>query len=115
MTLESLGVRCQHAKNGEVAVELFRSQAFDLVLMDCEMPVMDGYEAVRLMRAIETEDTARQHTPVIALTAHALSGDREACLARGMDDYLTKPFDRHALAVVLSRWLPCTAPASASH
>lgn len=115
MTLESLGVRCQHAKNGEVAVELFRSQAFDLVLMDCEMPVMDGYQAVRLMRDIEAQDTARPHTPVIALTAHALSGDREACLEKGMDDYLTKPFDRHALAVVLSKWLPCTTPASAHH
>ncbi|MGQ0596229.1 ATP-binding protein [Aquabacterium sp.] len=114
MTLESLGVTCQLARNGEVAVELFKAHAFDVVLMDCEMPVMDGYEAVGLMRAIEAEDTARPRTPVVALTAHALTGDREACLERGMDDYLTKPFDRHALALTLSKWLPVTASATTS-
>lgn len=112
MTLESLGVTCQLARNGEVAVELFKTHTFDVVLMDCEMPVMDGYEAVGLMRAIEAEDAARTRTPVVALTAHALTGDREACLERGMDDYLTKPFDRNALAHTLSKWLPATTPAS---
>jgi signal transduction histidine kinase/CheY-like chemotaxis protein len=106
MTLESLGVRCQLARNGQVAVEMFRQQPFDVVLMDCEMPVMDGYEAVSLIRGIEAEDTARPRTPIVALTAHALSGDREACIERGMDDYLTKPFDREALAATLSQWLP---------
>ncbi len=70
------------------------------------MPVMDGYEAARRIRQAEADDTARERTPIIALTAHALSGDREACLANGMDDYLTKPFDREALALRLSRWLP---------
>ncbi|WP_290646208.1 ATP-binding protein [Aquabacterium sp.] len=109
MTLESLGVRCQQARNGEVALQMFKEQAFDVILMDCEMPIMDGYEAVRQIRAIEDEDTARQRTPVVALTAHALTGDREACLEKGMDDYLTKPFDRHMLAVTLSKWLPVTA------
>jgi two-component system, sensor histidine kinase len=112
MTLESLGVTCQLARNGEVAVELFKTHTFDVVLMDCEMPVMDGYEAVGLMRAIEAEDAARTRTPVVALTAHALTGDREACLERGMDDYLTKPFDRNALAHTLSKWLPATTPVS---
>jgi len=115
MTLESLGVRCQLARNGEVAVQMFKEQAFDVVLMDCEMPVMDGYEAAGLIRAIEDEDTARQRTPIIALTAHALTGDREVCLEKGMDDYLTKPFDRHALAVTLSKWLPATTSAAAGH
>ncbi len=114
MTLESLGVTCQLARNGEVAVELFKAHTFDVVLMDCEMPVMDGYEAVGLMRAIEAEDAARTRTPVVALTAHALTGDREACLERGMDDYLTKPFDRHMLALTLSKWLPATASTAAS-
>ncbi|HEX5355349.1 MAG TPA: ATP-binding protein [Aquabacterium sp.] len=114
MTLESLGVSCQLARNGEVAVQMFREQAFDVVLMDCEMPIMDGYEAVRQIRVIESEDTARERTPVVALTAHALTGDREACLERGMDDYLTKPFDRHMLAVTLSKWLPMTASATAT-
>lgn len=106
MTLESLGVSCQHARNGEDALALFGQHAFDVILMDCEMPVMDGYEAARRIRQMEAADTARERTPVIALTAHALSGDREVCLANGMDDYLTKPFDREALALLLSRWLP---------
>lgn len=109
MTLESLGVSCQHASNGKEALALFRQHGFDLVLMDCEMPVMDGYEAARGMRQAEAEDSARERTPIIALTAHALTGDREVCLANGMDDYLTKPFDREALALLLSRWLPVNA------
>ena len=105
MTLESLGIACKHARNGEVALTLFKEHAFDVILMDCEMPVMDGYEAARRIRALEAEDTARERTPIIALTAHALSGDREVCLAQGMDDYLTKPFDRQALSKLLARWL----------
>ncbi|NBD20330.1 response regulator [Aquabacterium fontiphilum] len=114
MTLESLGVRCQQARNGEVAVEMFKEQAFDLILMDCEMPVMDGYEAVRIIRGLEADDTARPRTPIIALTAHALTGDREHCLEGGMDDYLTKPFDREALALALGRWLPAATPTGLS-
>jgi signal transduction histidine kinase/CheY-like chemotaxis protein len=112
MTLESLGINCHHAKNGEVAVQMFKENAYDVILMDCEMPVMDGYEAVRLIRTIEGNDTARPRTPVVALTAHALTGDREMCLQQGMDDYLTKPFDRQALAVTLSQWLATAATAS---
>ena len=106
MTLESLGVRCHQARNGQVAVDMFRNQVFGVILMDCEMPVMDGYEAVRRIREIEALEPSRMRTPVVALTAHALSGDREACLERGMDDYLTKPFDRQSLAATLSQWLP---------
>jgi signal transduction histidine kinase/CheY-like chemotaxis protein len=114
MTLESLGIACRHAKNGEIAVEMFREHAFDVILMDCEMPVMDGYEAARRIRTLESIDTARERTPIIALTAHALSGDREVCLQQGMDDYLTKPFDRQELAALLARWLPVASPSSAS-
>ena len=106
MTLESLGVHCQQARNGEVAVAMVREHAFDLILMDCEMPIMDGYQAARLIRELESDDSARPRTPIVALTAHALTGDREHCLSEGMDDYLTKPFDRDALATVLLRWLP---------
>ncbi|MEY4765879.1 MAG: hypothetical protein RI907_2552 [Pseudomonadota bacterium] len=106
MTLESLGIKCVHARQGDIAVQWCQERSFDVILMDCEMPVMDGFEAARRIRDIETQDPARGHTPIVALTAHALSGDRENCLAHGMDDYLTKPFDRHALAVTLSRWLP---------
>ena len=106
MTLESLGVHCQLARNGEVAVAMVREHAFDLILMDCEMPIMDGYQAARMIRELESDDSARPRTPIVALTAHALTGDREHCLSEGMDDYLTKPFDRDALAAVLLRWLP---------
>jgi signal transduction histidine kinase/ActR/RegA family two-component response regulator len=106
MTLESLGVTCHQARNGEQAVQMFQQQAYDVILMDCEMPVMDGYQAARMIRQLEGDDTARPRTPIIALTAHALTGDREHCLSEGMDDYLTKPFDRQALATLLSRWLP---------
>jgi signal transduction histidine kinase/CheY-like chemotaxis protein len=106
MTLESLGVTCHQARNGEQAVQMFQQQAYDVILMDCEMPVMDGYQAARMIRQLEGDDTARPRTPIIALTAHALTGDREHCLSEGMDDYLTKPFDRQALAALLSRWLP---------
>jgi CheY-like chemotaxis protein len=87
---------------------MIRQKAFDVILMDCEMPVMDGFEAVRAIRAMEAEDTARPRTPVVALTAHALTGDREACIEKGMDDYLTKPFDRTTLTAVLRKWLPTT-------
>ncbi|MDO9237738.1 MAG: ATP-binding protein [Aquabacterium sp.] len=108
MTLESLGVTCHQAKNGAIAVQMFKDNVYNVILMDCEMPVMDGYEAVRLIRTIEEQEPHRPHTPVVALTAHALTGDRELCLQKGMDDYLTKPFDRHALAMALSNWLPTT-------
>ncbi len=113
MTLESLGIRVQHAKNGAVAVGLFKEQVFDVVLMDCEMPVMDGYEAAQLIRGVEAQRAGAERTPIIALTAHALSGDREVCIQHGMDDYLTKPFDREALAGILKRWLPASAPSRA--
>ncbi len=106
MTLESLGIKCHHARNGDVAVQWCQERSFDVILMDCEMPVMDGFEAAKRIRDIERQDPARGHMPIVALTAHALSGDRENCLAHGMDEYLTKPFDRHTLAVTLSRWLP---------
>jgi two-component system, sensor histidine kinase len=108
MTLESMGLTCHQARNGEVALQMFRQKAFDVILMDCEMPVMDGFEAVRAIRDMESEDTARPRTPVVALTAHALTGDREACIEKGMDDYLTKPFDRTSLTAVLRKWLPTT-------
>jgi signal transduction histidine kinase/ActR/RegA family two-component response regulator len=108
MTLESMGLSCQQARNGEVAIQMYKQKAYDVILMDCEMPVMDGYEAVRVIRELESEDTARPRTPVIALTAHALTGDRETCLEQGMDDYLTKPFDRPSLALMLRKWLPAT-------
>ncbi|HEY8097334.1 MAG TPA: response regulator [Methylobacter sp.] len=92
------------ANNGQVALDQLECQAYDLVFMDCQMPVMDGYEATRALRERETADS-KSHTPVTALTAHASAGEREKCLSAGMDDYLSKPVSRAELAVVLERWL----------
>jgi signal transduction histidine kinase/DNA-binding response OmpR family regulator len=102
--LASFGITTRIAVNGEDAVEQVRSGHFDLVLMDCQMPVMDGYAATEAIREWEQVE-GRARTPIIAVTANAMSGDREKCLAAGMDDYLSKPFKRDALGVVLGRWL----------
>ena len=82
--------------NGNEAVDLYRSGRFDAVLMDCEMPVMDGFAATRLIREYEAR-SGQSRTPIIALTANALTGDREHCLAQGMDDYLSKPIELRQL------------------
>jgi len=102
--LEQLGCRVTVAENGREAVQLVGKRNFDLVLMDCQMPVMDGYEATRKIRQLERE---RGQSPVIivALTAHAMKGDQERCLSVGMDDYLPKPFTEEQLFDVLCRWL----------
>jgi len=84
------------ACNGAEAVELAKTSIFDLVLMDCQMPEMDGYEAARLLRR-SNGGANDPSIPIIALTAHALDGDRERCLEAGMDDYLTKPLDTKRL------------------
>jgi signal transduction histidine kinase/CheY-like chemotaxis protein/HPt (histidine-containing phosphotransfer) domain-containing protein len=89
------------AMNGEQAVTLFDSQEFDLVLMDVQMPTMDGYQATAAIRA--KEDGTGRRTPIIAMTAHALKGDRERCLAAGMDDYVSKPIRREDLFAAIAR------------
>src|SRR3954468_2296136 len=79
---------------------------YDLILMDCQMPQLDGFDATRAIRADEAQQPARaRHIPIVALTANALNGDRERCLAAGMDDYLAKPFTHEQLSIALSRWL----------
>ncbi len=93
------------ANNGQVALDQLEHQAYDLVFMDCQMPIMDGYEATRALREREIAAGGKSRTPVTALTAHASTGEREKCLSAGMDDYLSKPASRADLAVVLERWL----------
>ena len=101
--LEILGCTVTPAFNGLSAVEEYRNGIFDLVLMDCQMPEMDGYEATRTIRQIET--TQGRRTPIVALTAHAMAGSRESSLASGMDDQLTKPLTMAALTAKLTEWL----------
>ena len=115
--LKTLGIVARIAENGETAVAAIQAEPFDLVLMDCQMPLMDGYEATRRVRAWEAaahEGAARPRVPIVAMTANALFGDREKCLAAGMDDYIAKPIKRDVLAVVLARWLksPSLSPAA---
>ncbi len=101
--LEKLGYRVDVAADGEAAFHAWSSGRYDLILMDCQMPVMDGYECTRKIRAREG---AEQHIPIIALTAHAMKGADNECLSAGMDDYLSKPMDREQLKVTLLQWLP---------
>ncbi|HJR13095.1 MAG TPA: ATP-binding protein [Rhodanobacteraceae bacterium] len=110
--LERLGLTVDVAENGEVALDKLREQPYAMVLMDCQMPVLDGYSATRRLREIENEQGKR--TPVIAMTAHAMSGDRERCLQAGMDDYLSKPLDRQLLEQTLTRWMPKSAAAASA-
>lgn len=92
------------AENGQEALDKLAQQTYDLVLMDCQMPVMDGYETVRILRGQQLTDNSAR-IPVVALTAHAAVGEREKCLAAGMDDFLSKPITRPELAKMLMRWL----------
>ncbi len=103
-SLESMGIASVHAADGHEAVDLYRQRRFDAVLMDCQMPVMDGFAATRLIRDFE-RSTGRGRVPIVALTANALSGDREECLRRDMDDYLSKPIEFARLRASMRRWL----------
>ena len=100
--LSSLGLRVETANDGQEALTRLERERFDLILMDCEMPVMDGFSATAALRKREGDG---RRTPIVALTADATSTGREACLAAGMDDYLAKPFSRDALHTTLAKWL----------
>jgi signal transduction histidine kinase/CheY-like chemotaxis protein/HPt (histidine-containing phosphotransfer) domain-containing protein len=102
--LEDLGCATEIAANGLEALRAIEAERPDLVLMDCQMPELDGYAATREIRARELQ-AGLDRLPIVALTAHAMEGDRDKCLEAGMDDYLTKPFSRDQLAAVLERWL----------
>ena len=105
--LEALGCGVVTARNGLEAVGAHRANDFDLVLMDCQMPDMDGYEAARAIRQLEAHQG--RHTPILALTAHALDGSREQSLQAGMNDHLTKPVTMAALSAKLLQWLESRA------
>jgi PAS domain S-box-containing protein len=101
--LTKLGFSFEIANHGGEAIRALETDSFDAVLMDCQMPIMDGYEATAEIRRIEGNG---RHTPIIAMTAAAMEGDREKCLAAGMDDYITKPVRLEAIAAMLERWIP---------
>jgi PAS domain S-box-containing protein len=103
--LERLGYRVDTAGNGLEALAALNSIPYTLILMDCQMPEMDGFEATKRIRAGEA-GSAHRSTPIIALTARAMHGDREKCLESGMDDYLSKPIDIVTLSNTIARWLP---------
>jgi len=100
--LEKLGYQVDIALNGHQVLQRLENERYDAILMDCQMPEMDGYEATRVIRELSAP-AAR--VPIIALTASALAEDRERCQASGMDDYLAKPFQRRELVAVLDRWV----------
>ena len=103
--LEALGCEVVVTANGREALEAIAVTSYDVVLMDCQMPEMDGFEATATIRHRESENPGARRLPIVALTANALEGDREHCLASGMDDYLSKPFTQDQLQALLDRWL----------
>ena len=118
--LRALGCEVDIADDGRAAVEAAAAGGYDAILMDCHMPEMDGFEATAALRARERDAAVRgasgaRRMPIVALTANAMDGDRERCLAAGMDAYLAKPFKKEELAAVLRTWLarPAEKPANA--
>jgi two-component system sensor histidine kinase/response regulator len=117
--LESLELQVDCAQNGAQALEAVRAATgkfqYDAVLMDCQMPLMDGFAATAAIRREEREAGRGRVLPIIAITANALQGDRESCLAAGMDDYLSKPFTQQQLAAVIGRWMALPLAATVHH
>jgi len=106
--LDFFGCRTDVAQNGREALDAFAIKPYDIIMMDCQMPLMDGYEATQAIRKEEAargEGCKSPHIPIVALTAHALEGDRAICLEAGMDDYLSKPYKPDELCSILTKWL----------
>jgi CheY-like chemotaxis protein len=109
--LEKMGLRVDLAANGSEAVQMMVNFVYDLVFMDCQMPEMDGYEATGIIRRL---GGPAARTPIIAMTANAMPGDRERCHDAGMDDYLSKPVRADLVAAMLGRWVLGEAPVDAA-
>lgn len=103
--LENMGYRPVHAENGQEAVNKVKAEHFDLILMDVQMPVMNGYDATQAIRDFEAANPIRGHVPIIAVTANAMQGDRERCIEAGMDDYIAKPIQIPELQDMIQRYL----------
>ena len=103
--LGKLGFIADTADNGQQAINMLEAASYDIVFMDVQMPVMDGYQATMAIRSGKTK-AANPNVPIIAMTAHAMKGDREKCLQSGMDDYISKPISPRKLSKVLEKWLP---------
>ncbi|MCE3001382.1 MAG: ATP-binding protein, partial [Xanthomonadaceae bacterium] len=110
--LALVGVGYEIAENGRQALERLATARYDAVLMDCQMPIMDGYAATRSIRKQETDGARAGRIPIIAMTANAMAGDREKCLAAGMDDYMSKPLNRALLEQTLRKWIAGARPAT---
>jgi two-component system sensor histidine kinase/response regulator len=107
--LEKLGCQVDVASNGVEAVQMWAQFGYNAIFMDCLMPEMDGYEATRQIRMREQQNPARSHTPIVALTANTMPGDRERCISSGMDDFIPKPIPPDAMNRMLRRWA-CQTP-----
>ncbi len=105
--LERMGLQVDLAENGRQVLEIYGSAPYDIILIDCQMPEMDGYEATREIRKREAGGS---HIPIVAMTASAMQGDRDRCLASGMDDYLSKPIKAEGLRAMVERWLEGSSP-----
>ncbi|MEX1027251.1 MAG: response regulator, partial [Candidatus Paceibacterota bacterium] len=108
--LEILGCTCDVVVNGEEVLSVLEHGQYDLVLMDCQMPEMDGFTAAREIRKREANAQSPEHIPIVAVTANALKGDRERCLDAGMDDYVKKPIECKQLRAVLENLLAPPQP-----
>jgi CheY-like chemotaxis protein len=108
--LTKRGHSAVNVTDGSGVLRKLESERFDLILMDCQMPVLDGYDASREIRRREATEQ-RPRIPIVAMTASAMRGDRERCLAAGMDDYIAKPIDGDKLDHLLAQWLPEAEPA----
>jgi two-component system sensor histidine kinase/response regulator len=121
--LEKLGYQSDVVGNGQEALAALERVSYAMVLMDCQMPLVDGLEATRLIRENERRQSSivngqsmpSSHIPIVALTANAMSGDRDCCLAAGMDDFLTKPVRKNNLKEALERWIPLSIRPQATH